>query len=201
MYKAMTVAGVLLAMMAGPALAQRDRNDDDDRAGRNLDGFYLGGGVGDFSSSVDEINSFDSIDDAGVDFSDGDNAMKVFAGWNFNRFLAVQADFVDFGESSGAVSPSASGSSDVQGLAPSVVGTIPIGPIELFGRVGMMFYEIDMNLTGGRLIDESGEDLVWSVGLGIDVLDRLNLRLEYEEIDIEQLDEADALWLNAAWKF
>ena len=199
MYKLMTVAGVLLALTAGPALAQRDRGDD--RAGRNLEGFYLGGGIGDFSSSVDEINSLDSIDDAGIDFSDGDNAMKVFAGWHFNRFLAVQGDFVDFGESSGAVSPSARGSSDVQGLAPSVVATIPIGPLELFGRVGMMFYEIDLNLTGGRVVDESGEDLVWSAGLGIDVLDRLNLRLEYEEIDIEQLDEADALWLNVAWKF
>ena len=122
MLKAMTVAGVLLALTAGPALAQRD---DDDRAGRNLDGFYLGGGIGDFSSSVDEINSLDSIDDAGIDFSDGDNATKVFAGWNFNRFFAVQADFVDFGESSGAVTPSVSGTSDVQGIAPSIVGTLP----------------------------------------------------------------------------
>jgi OOP family OmpA-OmpF porin len=184
-------------MAAGPALAQ----DDDDRAGRNLEGFYLGGGIGDFSSSVDEINSLDSIDDAGIDFSDGDNATKVFAGWHFNRFFAVQADFVDFGESSGAVTPSVSGTSDVQGLAPSIVGTLPIGPIELFARVGVMFYEVDLNLTGGRFVDESGEDLVYSAGIGIDVLDRLNLRLEYEEIDIAELDEADALWLNAAWKF
>jgi len=199
MYKAMTVASVLLAMMAGPALAQRDR--DDDRAGDNPEGFYLGGGIGDFSSSVDEINSLDSIDDAGIDFSDGDNAMKVFGGWNFNRYFAVQADYVDFGESSGAVTPSVSGTSDVQGIAPSIVGTIPIGPVELFGRLGMMFYEVDLNLTGGRLVDESGEDLVWGAGIGIDVLDRLNLRLEYEEIDIEQFDESDALWLTAAWKF
>ena len=94
-----------------------------------------------------------------------------------------------------------SGTSDVQGFAPSIVGTLPIGPIELFARVGMMFYEVDLNLSGGQLIDESGEDLVYSVGIGIDVLDRLNLRLEYEEIDIEQLDESDALWLNVAWKF
>jgi hypothetical protein len=197
MRKTTTVAVALLAMAAGPALAQ----DDDDRAGRNLEGFYLGGGIGDFSSSVDEINSLDSIDDAGIDFSDGDNATKVFAGWHFNRFFAVQADFVDFGESSGAVTPSVSGTSDVQGLAPSIVGTLPIGPIELFARVGVMFYEVDLNLTGGRFVDESGEDLVYSAGIGIDVLDRLNLRLEYEEIDIAELDEADALWLNAAWKF
>ncbi len=202
MKRAMTVAAVLLAMAAGPALAQRDNDRrDDDRAGRNLDGFYLGGGVGDFSSAVDEINNLDDVDDVGIDFSDGDNATKVFAGWNFNRFFAVQGDFVDFGEASGFVSTSARGTSDVQGLAPSIVGTLPIGPIELFGRVGIMFYDVDLNLTGGRVIDESGEDLVWSAGLGIDVLDRLNLRLEYEEIDIAELDEADALWLTAAWKF
>ena len=203
MKKALTVAGVLLALTAGPVLAQRDvdRDRDDNRAGRNLDGFYLGGGVGDFSSAVDEINSLDSIDDVGIDFSDGDNATKLFAGWNFNRFFAVQADFVDFGESSGFVSPTATGTSDVQGLAPSIVGTLPIGPIELFGRVGMMFYDVDLNLTGGRVVDESGEDLVYSAGIGIDVLDRLNLRLEYEEIEISELDEADAVWLNVAWKF
>jgi hypothetical protein len=190
-------ATALLALMAGPALAQ-----DDDRGGRNTEGFYLGGGVGDFSSAVDEINNLDDVDDVGIDFSDGDNATKLFAGWRVNQFFAVQGDFVDFGESSGAVSSSVRGTSDVQGVAPSIVGTLPLGPIELFGRVGVMFYEVDLNLAGGRVIDESGEDLVWSAGIGFDVLDdRLNLRLEYEEIDIAELDEADALWLNAAWKF
>jgi OOP family OmpA-OmpF porin len=197
MKKELSVAGALMALLAGPALAQRD----EDRAGQNLQGFYLGGGVGDFSAAVDEIDELDDIDDVGIDFSDSDNAMKIFAGYAFNRFFAVQGDFVDFGESSGFVSPSVSGTSDVQGLAPSVVGTLPIGPVELFARVGMMFYDVDLNLGGGRVIDESGEDLVWSAGIGLDVLDRLNLRLEYEEIDIEQLDEDDALWLNVAWKF
>ncbi len=194
----LTVASAILALMAGPALAQ---NRDDDRPGRNVEGLYIGGGVGDFSSAVDEINSLDDDDDVGIDFSDGDNATKLFAGWNFNRFFAVQGDFVDFGEASGAVTPSVRGTSDVQGFAPSVVGTLPIGPIDLFARVGMMFYEVDLNLTGGRLVDESGEDLVWSAGIGIDIRDKATLRLEYEEIDIAELDEADALWLNFAWKF
>jgi len=198
MNKVITVATSLLLLTAGTALAQR--NDDGDS--RNSEGFYLGGGVGDFSSAVDEINSLDDVDDVGIDFSDSDNATKLFAGYKFNQFFAVQGDYVDFGESSGAVTTSVRGTSDVQGFAPKVVGTLPLGPIELFGSVGMMFYEIDLNLTGGRVIDESGEDLVWSAGLGFDVLDdRLNLRLEYEEIDIERLDEADALWLTAAWKF
>lgn len=197
MRKPMTVAAVLLALAASPALAQRD----DDRPGRNLEGLYIGGGVGDFSSAVDEINSLDDVDDVGIDFSDSDNAMKVFAGWRFNRFLAVQGDFVDFGDASGFVSTSARGTNDVQGFAPSIVGTLPLGPVELFARAGMMFYEIDLNLTGGRLVDESGEDWLWSAGIGIDIAERFNIRLEYEEIDIQELDEADALWLNVAWKF
>jgi OOP family OmpA-OmpF porin len=198
MKKVINVAGVLLVLMAGPALAQRDddRNDLD-----NPQGAYIGAGVGDFSAAVDEIDAIDDVDDVGIDFSDGDNAMKLFGGYRFNRFWAVQADYVDFGESSGAVSPSVRGTSDVQGIAPSVVATLPIGPVELFGRVGMMFYEVDLNLTGGRVVDESGEDLVWGAGIGIDVAERFNIRLEYEEIDIERLDESDAVWLSAAWKF
>lgn len=99
------------------------------------------------------------------------------------------------------MSTSARGTSDVQGFAPSLVGTLPLGPVELFARLGVMFYEIDLNLTGGRLIDESGEHVLWSAGVGIDVAECLNLRLEYEEIDIQELDEADALWLDVAWKF
>jgi hypothetical protein len=195
----LTLAGAMLALIAGPALAQQTR--DDRRDGGNTEGFYLGCGVGDFSSAVDEINNLDDVDDVGIDFSDSDNATKIYGGWAFNRFFAVQGDFVDFGESSGAVTSSVSGTSDVQGFAPSVVGTLPLGPIELFARVGMMFYEVDLNLTGGRLVDESGEDLVWSAGIGIDIRDKATLRLEYEEIDIAELDEADALWLNFAWKF
>ena len=197
MSKGMIVASLLLALVAGPALAQRDDARDLD----NPRGGYIGGGVGDFSAAVDEINNLDDVDDVGLDFSDGDNAMKLFGGYRFNRFWAVQADYVDFGESSGAVSPSVRGTSDVQGFAPSVVATLPIGPVELFGRVGMMFYEVDLNLSGGRVIDESGEDLLWGAGVGIDIAERFNLRLEYEEIDIERLDESDAVWLNLAWKF
>lgn len=197
MNRSLIFAGILAGLAASPALAQRD----DNRAGRNLEGLYLGGGVGDFSAAVDEIDNLDDIDDVGIDFSDSSNAKKLFLGWHFNRFFAVQGDFIDFGDSSGFVAPSVSGTSDVQGFAPSVVGTLPLGPIELFARVGMIFYEVDLNLTGGRLVDESGEDLIWSAGIGLDILDRVNLRLEYEEIDIEELDEADAIWLNVAWKF
>lgn len=200
MLKPIIGVGVVLALTAGPALAQRAQRDDD-RAGRNTQGFYLGGGIGDFSSEVRNINNPGDVNNVGIDFTDSNNATKLFGGWAFNRFFAVQGDYVDFGDSSGAVSPSVRGQNNVKGFAPSIVGTIPIGPIELFGRLGMMFYDVNVDLNGGRVIDDTASDMVWSAGVGLDIKDRANLRLEYEEIDIPRFNQADALWLNFAWKF
>src|SRR5688572_32806795 len=69
----------------GPALGQVDEND-------NREGFYLGLGLGDFSSSVDSLEDFDELD-----FDSDDTAMKAFGGWRLNRFVAIQLDYIDFG--------------------------------------------------------------------------------------------------------
>jgi hypothetical protein len=75
-----------IALMAGPALAQRDRGDDDRADGiskilfrrrhRRL-------------RRPSTINSLDDVDDVGIDFSDSDNALKVRR-LNFNRYFALQ---------------------------------------------------------------------------------------------------------------
>ena len=49
--------------------------------------------------------------------------------------------------------------------------------------------------------DEESEDLVYGAGIGANIGEKLNLRFEYEKYDLEGLDDADALWLNAAWRF
>ena len=55
----MTAAAALL-LAAGPALGQVDEND-------NREGFYLGAGLGDFSSSADNLQDFDELDFATTD--------------------------------------------------------------------------------------------------------------------------------------
>jgi OmpA-OmpF porin, OOP family len=177
------VAAVLL-LAAGPALAEDEQ------------GLYVGGGLGDFSTNIDAIEDIDQIDD--VDFDD--NVSKIFAGWRFNRFLGVQLDYVDLGKSTEAVSL-LNVTRETDGIMPSVVGTLPIGPIELFAKAGMIFYNLEVNTDGGQVFDESGEDLVYGVGIGFTFLDRLNVAAEYEKYDIDELDNADALWLTASWRF
>jgi len=86
-------------------------------------------------------------------------------------------------------------------LTPSVIGTLPIGPVELFAKVGEAFYNVTANDNTGRLIDSSGHDPVYGVGVGVTIIKRLNISAEYERIKMSSFDNADAVWLNASWRF
>lgn len=164
----------------------------------NPEGLYIGGGLGDYSADVDGLDDFD---DADLDFDSDEDATKLFGGWRFNRFVAVQLDYTDFGESRaefGVFDVTA----EADGLTPSVVGTLPIGPVELYGKVGVMFYDVRVSAFGGdTFIDDSGEDTVIGTGIGFTLFERLNLRAEYERVEIDELDDADAAWITAAWRF
>jgi hypothetical protein len=185
MHKTGAAAAALLLVTGGPAFAQ------------NTEGFYIGGGLGDFSADID---NFDDVDDVDLDFDSDSDASKVYGGWRFNQFVAVQVDYTDFGESTAALDV-LDITADTRGLAPSVVGTLPLGPVELFGKAGVMFYDVEVNGPGEEFIDDSGQDAVFGAGIGFTLFERLSLKAEYERIDIEELDEADAVWITADWRF
>jgi hypothetical protein len=188
MFMLRAAAGAALLMIASAALAD------------NREGLYVGVGLGDFSTDVDNVSNVGDLADANIDFDDDGNASKVFAGWRFNRFFAAQLDYVDFGEANAAID-ALNLSAEATGFTPSLVGTLPVGPLELFARAGMIFYDVKVRNNGSAFIDDSGNDPVYGAGLGITVLQRLSLRAEYEKIEISDLADADAVWLTAAWRF
>jgi OOP family OmpA-OmpF porin len=174
-----------LLLCATAALGQIPDNDE---------GFFLGGGLGNYSAEID------NVDDADFDFDEDESASRIFAGWRFNNFFAAQVDRYDFGEAANAPAL-LNVSADTKGWAPSIVGTFPLGPVELFIRGGIVFYDVEVSIDGGRVFDESGEDPVYSAGIGFTVLERLNLKLEYEVVEISEYDDAEAVWLSGAWRF
>ncbi len=190
MYKLWTAAGAAMLITASPAFAQ----DDD----ANTDGFYIGAGIGEFSTQIDEISDVDDVD---LDFDTDEDATKIYAGWRFNRFFAVQLDQYDFGDSSLAVN-SLPLTAETEGTAASLVGTLPLGPIELFARAGVMWYDVTVDFDNDEVIDESGNDTVYSAGLAFTLIKRLNIKLEYEEIHLDDaFDDANAVWISANWRF
>ena len=191
-----TLVASALAMLlgAGGAVAQSPENDE---------GLYLGLGYGQFNVQVDDI---DDADEAISSIDDDGNVWKAFAGWRINPYFAFELNYVDFGDTTGTGS---SGDYNVElaGFQPAVYGTVPLGPVELFGKVGYYFFDTDLRVDlddlGADVFESDASEEAWSYGFGVGatVLERLNFRLEYEIIDTDLIDDFDAIWASGAWRF
>ncbi len=191
------IAATGLACGANSALA----------AGANESGLYIGGGVGQFDIKIDGI---DGIDEAVERLDDDDTAWQAFIGWRLNPYVSLQVAYIDFGRPSDNFTASGSSGNyraEIDGFAPSIIGTYPLGPVELFAKVGYYFYDLKITANlddlGGDVFSskDSGEDLMYGGGIGITLLEHLNARLEYEWIDLDDVDDSNALWLTGAWRF
>ncbi|HEY8538619.1 MAG TPA: porin family protein [Steroidobacteraceae bacterium] len=188
-------AATSLTLLASSAFAQ-----ENDR------GFYIGGGFGAFDVKVDDI---DDTDEAISRIDDDDNSWKIFAGWRLNRYVAFELNYIDFGETTGTTASGSSGdyAVEISGVQPAVYGTLPLGPIELFAKLGYYFYDVDLRFDFDDLdsenfrADTSEEAWSYGAGVGITLLERLNVKLEYEKIDTDVIDDLDAIWASAAWRF
>jgi opacity protein-like surface antigen len=186
-----------LAALAVAAAAPAAFAQDEDA------GWYLGGGVGQFNAQIDDV---DEVDETVEGWDEDDTAYKFFLGYRLNSFLSLELDYINLGEPSGAVVPGFNVDAAVDGFAPYVVGTIPIGDwFEIYGRLGYYFYDatvgIENEIDDRVEFDEESEDLVYGAGIGAKIGERLNIRFEYEKFDLQGVDDADSLWLTAAWKF
>lgn len=196
MKRAIMSSAMLLALGSGAAYAQSPENDE---------GFYVGGGVGQFDL---EIDGLDGTDEALTRLDDDDTAWQAFVGYRLNPYIALQAAYVDFGAPEDEFETSTGDhgkfGAELSGFAPSVIGILPLGPVELSATLGFYFY--DLEITGDIDdpdvdTDDSGEDVFYGVGIGATFLERLHAKLAYEKIDIEQADDSNAFWLTGQWRF
>ena len=85
------------------------------------------------------IDDVDEVDDTIDSWDEDDTAYKLFAGYRLNQFLAFELDYINLGKPSGAVVPGFNVDSAVDGFAPYVIGTIPLGKyFEVYGRAGLL---------------------------------------------------------------
>jgi OOP family OmpA-OmpF porin len=198
MKKAIVAAMALAAGMGTAVAASPDENER---------GFYLGGGVGNFNV---EIDRFDNVDNAIGRLDDDDTGWKVFGGYKFNRYLALEGAYVDFGRQTDTFDVSGSSgdfTAELSGFSPQLIGILPLGPVELSAKVGVYFIDIDLSADVDS-VDEldfdsstSDENFMYGVGIGATFFQRLNAKLEYEWMDIGGGDETNALFATGTWRF
>src|SRR5688572_6030861 len=186
--RTLALVGLSLALASGPALAQDS-------------GFYLGAGVGQFGIEIED-------EELGEVFDEDDTSLKIFGGWRFGPFFAVELAYIDFGApeqdfdiGGGDV---VNVEAELTGFEPSLVATLPIGIFELFAKVGYVFYdfEITESFEGEEFsFDDSDEDVSAGAGFGVVLGEHFNARASYEIIDVSEADDASVIWVTGAWRF
>jgi hypothetical protein len=163
-------------------------------------GVYLGAGV----SQV-------RLDDVGKDFNSGnlndfkldDTSWKLIGGFRPIDNFAVELNYYDLGnESRSFGGGTQTFEADGKAYAGYAVGFLPIGPVDLFAKGGLVRWESNATATGplGFRFDDKGTEFGWGVGAQAR-LGSLGGRLEYEHFDVDHTDGVEALSLSVFWTF
>lgn len=158
-------ASVLGLALAGPGLSWAEEP--------RVPGWYLGLGAG-AATMQDEGEALAGS----TSFDDEDTGWKLFGGWRFHRYGAVELAYVDFGEFTGE--GPLRNNWEASGINASVLGVWPLpNRFSLFGKIGATYWDVENNFTGGSG-DDNGTDFSYGVGAQYDFTDRVGARVEWE---------------------
>lgn len=149
--------------------------------------FYLGAGAGQATyKDVDEVEVACTAAGAVCTVDDADTGFKVFAGYQFAKFVAIEVGYVELGEvvAVAAAPVSASARFSTQGGYAALLPQLPIGPVgSIFGRLGLSAMDAKLKVTapGISSTDSSGAlAVVFGVGAEIHLSDSISVRGEWE---------------------
>ena len=166
-------------------------------------GFYLGGSIGGSSLEVQDV----SEEFGAFRFSDGDTAFKLFGGFRFLNFIAVEAGYVDLGDPTDVIASIEGDELEVQiglkGWDAFAVGLLPLGPVDLFAKVGVVSWDADIVAVLDDVIDsdsESGTDAAYGIGVALR-LGKVALRAEGEQFKIADAEGVYMFSVGATFTF
>ena len=143
-------------------------------------GVAIGGSAG--ASRVDGSN-FDS-DDLG---------WKAFVG-GYGKIVGLEGQYVDFGALGGPANPQA------HAWVPALVVGVPVGVVNIYGKVGEAFYTIEETALTQ---EHSDNKIMWGVGVRAGQETGLGVRLEYERYKLQDVvgNDADVDLISAGVEF
>lgn len=100
---------------------------------------------------------------------------EIYTGGMFNRNLGLELGYVDVGKldrNGGDVS--------ARGVNFSLVGDVPAGPVNIFGKVGSTYGWTETNALVGATGDKSGWGMSYGAGVGFDVAPNSQLLVEWD---------------------
>lgn len=168
------VATLMVGASLAPAVASADS------------GFYLGGSVG--SAMLEADISDITIPGLPSLIDEDDTGYKLFAGYTFDGplvDLGIEGGYVNFGQ------PDIDVLGDVllvdtDGLNLWGIAALDAGPIEIFGKIGVIAWDVKADFLNASAKDD-GTDVGYGAGIRFD-LGAFKLRGEYELYELDSTD-------------
>lgn len=146
-------------------------------------GLYVGGSVG--QTTLKASTNTGGL--AGtLHFDEDDTGYKIFAGYMLLPFLGFEGGYTNLGSPNKNFS-GASIDFDVDGWEAFVVGVLPLGPVDLFAKVGGIEINVDAKVKAGGSTLASGSDSDEKAAYGVGAafgLGGIKIRAEYTAYDV-----------------
>jgi len=144
-------------------------------------GLYIGASAGGASIGADFGDV--GVPDLPTSFDEDDTAYKLFGGYRFDlplMFAAAEFSYVDFGSPDVEFLDN-NWSVDTTGFSMFGIAGLEIGPVEIFGKLGGISWDLDARGFGERISDDGFD---FGIGAGVAVgLGPISIRGEYEYFD------------------
>lgn len=168
-------------------------------------GFYFGGTVGNTAIDTD-------FDDFNLDYDESDFGWSAHAGIQATDFFAIEASYNDFGAFSETREFDLTQTdvrADLTGYDVMAVLSIPLGPLSLYGKGGVVFWDAKATaqilppVGPGSIVsaEDTGNDLAFGGGLEFQFTPTLALRGEIEYFDIEDTEEVWFASVGLTYRF
>lgn len=165
-------------------------------------GPYVGVSLGQSQVDVD----FRDVDSSDFSIDDEDFAFKLFVGLELLGPLAIEASYRDLGtvtDGSGLIRAT----SETDGFDAFLVGRLPIGPVSLFAKGGLIAWDSKVETSSPEQlglpnirIEDDGTDLAWGVGLAVEAW-KVSVRGEIERFELDLPDDVMMMSIGVAFEF
>jgi OOP family OmpA-OmpF porin len=165
-------------------------------------GLYIGGNIGQSRATIDEeriVNSLagEGFTTTGFEDDNRDLGFKLFGGYQFNKYLALEGGYFDLGKfdftATGLPPGTLSGNIKIKGVNLDLVGILPITEkFSAFGRAGANYAKVEDSFVGSGSLtvlnpNPTKRDTNYKLGLGLQYAfnDALAMRVEAERYRID----------------
>jgi OmpA-OmpF porin, OOP family len=142
-------------------------------------GGYLGGALG-------QSKFREWCDPTLAACDDKDSTWKLFGGYRFNRYFAVEGSYVDWGEVTATTTTGARVAADQHSYGIAAVGSLQVGPqFTVFGKLGLLRTEQETKRITPSPLTLTRKEIELHYGLGVkySVAKNWGLRAEWENTD------------------